>query len=360
MEKEISKKEGLKKIHFWLIINFIFLLISVFLFVYIYKMIQKSRQGLVVNNIGESAVNIENNNNQGKKRRFIDGVYQNEGSENLYPVSFMIDNHVAARPSSGLSKANLIYEAEVEGGITRFMAIYANADDVEKIGPVRSARPYFIDWNHEFSGVYGHCGGSPEALVKIAKDGIIDFNEFYNGDYFWRDGNRSAPHNVYISSEKIGEYLNKKGLDSGNFLSWKFKDESEDNERPDNQRITIGYAGDDFKVEWVYEKSGNVYARNMGGEAHKEESGEVIKVKNVIIQYITANEVDEKLRLKMEVVGEGEAMTCFDGTCKKGKWEKKNAAARTRFYNENGEEIVFNAGATWISIVRPEREVVID
>jgi hypothetical protein len=106
----------------------------------------------------------------------------------------MIDNSVFARPPSALSRAGLVYEAEVEGNATRLMAIFSSGKDLNEIGPVRSARPYFIEWAKEFGAPYVHCGGSPEALAILAKGGIIDINEFYGGAYFWRD----ETHEIFL------------------------------------------------------------------------------------------------------------------------------------------------------------------
>lgn len=290
-------------------------------------------------------------------RRLIDGIYVNRGEENIFPVGIIIENQVDARPQSGLSEANLVYEAEAEGWITRFLAFYAGKADIEKIGPVRSARPYFVDWVNEFSALFAHCGGSPEALVKIKKDKIYDLNEFYNEKYFWRDNAREPPHNIYTSSEKLRKYLETKGLTEGKYFSWQFKDDSEAAARPDNSEITINFKLSDYIVKWKYSKESNDYARYMAGEAHKDAEGHEVKAKNIIVEFVSAEIIDDDLRLKMEHIGEGKAIVCMDGRCEEGKWQKKTPASRTQFYNVGGEEFKFNAGATWIEAVRPSYDV---
>ena len=95
----------------------------------------------------------------------------------------------------------------------------------------------------------------------------------------------------------------------------------------------------------------------MAGQAAVDDSGEEIRAKNVIIQYLEAEVIDEELRLAMNVVGKGKAVVCLDGQCEEGAWQKRNLASRTRFYNSSGEEFVFNAGTTWVEVVRPEIEV---
>jgi len=290
-------------------------------------------------------------------RRALDGVLVAGGQENNYPVAVMIDNHLDARPSSGISQAGVVIEAEAEGGITRYLAIFDSSLDIKKIGPIRSARPYFIDWAKEFSALYVHVGGSPEALVKVIKEKVNDLNEFYKGEYFWRGTEKFAPHNVFTSMEKIKKYFSTKDFSSVNYFSWNFKDDLSQEKRPNAMEIKIDYVLRDYKVMWKYDKENNYFVRYLNGDLHREEDGTVLFAKNLIIQKIDARETDEDLRLDMDVIGEGEAVVCLDGSCQNGKWQKKNSEARTRFYDANNEEFVFNAGPSWINVVRPEYSV---
>jgi len=290
-------------------------------------------------------------------RRAIDGVYVVPGQEDRYPIAVVIENQVDARPQAGIAQANLVYEVEVEGGITRFLAIFTSGDEIAKIGPVRSARPYLVDWAEEFSAVMAHCGGSPEALVKITQDNINDLNEFYNGDNFWRDDNRTAPHNIYTSSAKLSQYLDDNKLGQGSFLTWKFKNDMAIDARLDSNTIDIAYRAPDYTVEWRYDKNDNDYTRYLAGVPHLDESGQSIKAKNVIIETAKADVIDSELRLKMADLGSGKAVVCEDGTCQEGVWQKRTATSRTRFYKSDGSEFEFNAGTTWIEVVRPEIKV---
>ena len=133
--------------------------------------------------------------------RWLDGILVPVNEVNAFPVAVVIDNDVLARPQAGLARASLVYEAPVEGGMTRYLAIFPADIDLEVIGPVRSARPYFVVWAEELRALFVHCGGSPEALARLKADTVYDLNEFYNNAYFWREesDNRSAPHNVLIS-----------------------------------------------------------------------------------------------------------------------------------------------------------------
>lgn len=346
--------------NFWFILSVLSIVLFFILsfFVYSYLVIPDT-QDLKVLNVEDNNLNyskpievddfIEKNGIcKNCVRRLIDGVYVKEGDENFYPIATIIDNHINARPQFGLSKANLVYEVEVEGGITRYLAIFANSEDIEKIGPIRSLRPYFIDLSREFSPLLAHVGGSPAALVQIVRDNIFNINQFYKGKYFWRDNEKKVPHNVYTSYSNLNAYLDSLNIKKGEFLEWKFKDDN--NSDTVYQVIEVPYDKYRYIVEWRYDKENNDYIRYLDNGIHYDGKQE-IRAKNVIIQYATSHAIDEKLRLDINVVGSGKASICFDGVCEVGGWIKKTATSRTRFYDNKFQEIAFNAGKIWINVV---------
>ncbi|MCF7819989.1 MAG: DUF3048 domain-containing protein [Candidatus Pacebacteria bacterium] len=271
-----------------------------------------------------------------------------------YPLAVIVDNHLDARPALGLSQAKLVYEVPVEGGITRYLAIFSSDQEIEAIGPVRSARPYFIDWVEPLSALFVHCGGSPEALVDIIQKDIIDLNEFYNADYFWRDSSRPAPHNVITSSDKLSAYLEKNNLSKASLISWQFKaDISPSKQAKEALEINIDYIADSHEVLWLYDQKTGKYIRNLAGEKHEDASGQIISAKTVIIKEVNSEVVDEKLRLKIDSQGEDKAVICFLGKCEEGSWKQTSASARERYY-VNGEEVVFLPGNFWIEVVDQE------
>jgi len=130
------------------------------------------------------------------------------------PLAVMINNAPAARPQSGLSQADIVYEVLAEGGITRLIGIFQSQAGIEKIGPIRSIRPYLIRLGESYGGVLVHAGGSPEAYSIIQKQGKQDLDEIGNaGAFFWRAKDRKAPHNLYSSDEKLREAAAKLGYD---------------------------------------------------------------------------------------------------------------------------------------------------
>jgi len=289
-------------------------------------------------------------------RRSIDGIYTEPAEANLYPIAVMIDNDPNARPQAGLAQAQLVYEAKAEGGITRFMAIFAGSDDLPIIGPIRSARPYYIDWARGFGALYVHVGGSPEALAILEKIDMFDINEFYQGKYFWRSDAKIAPHNVYGSQDNFQTYLKKLNATNRGYNAWLYKDEAPENERG-KKNITIDYSVNDFFVEWKYDQQSNNYIRYMAGQEHKDTDGTQISAKNIVIMQVAAKVIDDKLRREMSDIGEGKAWYCFDGYCAVGNWKKSDSDTREKIYNSSGEEVRFNAGTTWIQVVQYEEEL---
>lgn len=291
--------------------------------------------------------------------RKIDGVLVARGQENIFPYAVMVENHFEARPQSGLNQANLVYEALAEGGITRFMAIYASGDEVKEIGPVRSARPYFLDWVKEFGALFVHHGASFEAWDNIKKFEIFDLDQWYNPKYFYLRKDKVVPHNDFTSSALIEKALQDKDAPKkSDFEPWLFK---EDNERVfDSQytelaeTIVIKYSQLAYQVKWVYDKEKNEYLRFDGGRPHLDSEGKQITAKNIAVERNQAEIVSEEGHLLMGTVGLDEAIVFQDGIAIKGHWEKKSREGRTRFYGPGGQEVKFNRGTTWVEVVKKE------
>ncbi len=351
--EEIMKN---KKI-IWIFITILFLLLSLILFFFTYKIITSPNyfQNKILNRQNYD-LGVEKNTDNFISR-YIDGVLVEAEQENIYPLGIMIDNHLDARPSSGLAKANLVIEAEAEGSITRYLAFFASGEEIKKIGPIRSARPYFIDYARELSALYTHVGGSPEALALMKKNNTLHINEFYNGEYFWRDENSFAPHNVYSSTANLYSYLELKELEVGKFFPWLYKDDLNKDKRPATSTISINFGYDEYNVIWQYDYANNSYIRYLGGEIHREIDNQIISTKNIAITKVNGMVIDELMRLKMGTIGTGTAIVCLDGQCQEGTWKKDSATARLRFYSKEGSEFMFNRGTTWIEIVRPEKEI---
>jgi hypothetical protein len=223
-----------------------------------------------------------------------------------------------------------------------------------------------LDWTNELGALFTHCGGSPEALVKITKDKIINLNEFYNEKSFWRDSDRTASHNLFTSGEKLINYLERKNLEAGEYQTWKFKEDSLER-ATSSPEIAINYKAPYYSIKWVYSPDSNDYLRRLMDVPHQDEDGTEIKAKNIIVKFVATKVLDAELRLQINTIGKNKAIICLDGICQEGEWNKKSATDRTRYYYENGsssaeatadkEEVEFNAGPIWIQVVREGEKI---
>lgn len=317
------------------------------------------KSGLIKNKIDNQNKNKNNIEEEIKKKltkeRAIDGIFVAEDSPDFYPIAITIDNNGGAKPQAGLGNANLVIEAPVEGGITRFLAIFADGKNIEKIGPVRSARPYFLDWAKEFNALYCHVGGSPKSLKLIKQGAVLDLDQYFKSHYYWRSSKRSRPHNVFTSSELLNKALKNYFLTEHNFSSLIFKDDIELEKREEQKNIIINFSTGNFNsVMWKYNREDNEYLRFHNKKPHLTADGNMIKTKNLIIQKSRIRSIDTEDRKRIETIGSGDAIIFLDGKIISGKWEKQSRKKRTRFYDQENNEIRFNRGITWIEIVGDE------
>jgi len=303
--------------------------------------------------------------------------------EKRRPLTVMIENHSDSRPQSGLSKADVVYEAVAEGGITRFLAVFycgAAAEEVT-LGPIRSARTYFMDFASEYGDfpLYAHVGGANKpgpanALGQIGDYGWLakgnDMNQFSIGfPVFWRDYERighpvATEHTMYSTTEKLWGVASKRDLNAtdeeghrwdANFEEWKFKDDEESSLRGTIGKISFSFweNSPDYAVSWEYNKENNNYLRFNGGQPHKDLNNDSqIQAKTVIIQFMKEKgPIDEIKHMLYETVGSGKALIFQDGKVIEGSWKKEKRQARTKFIDKSGKEILLNRGPIWIEIV---------
>lgn len=287
----------------------------------------------------------------------LDGVMTTKERAERRPLGIMIENHPGARPQSGLDKASFVFETPAEGGITRFLAFFVE-NDVSEVGPVRSARTYFVDWAQEVKSVYAHCGGSVPALAQlrgISDSFICDINQFYYGPYFWREKGRSAPHNLYTTTEELRKAVSKADCEQkGSYEGYNFKEDAGKEIRPEEQVISIDFSSPAYEVVYRYNKENNHYLREQGGEAHKDsKSGEQIAPKTVVIMKTSRKLYYQNgIELwKVTTTGTGNAEVFMDGQRTVCTWERESINERTRFYDSSGQELLFNRGQIWVEVV---------
>ncbi len=280
------------------------------------------------------------------------------------PVALMVDDHPDARPQSGLSLADVVWHAPAEGGIPRYLAMFQSHLRKDLVGPIRSARVYFVLWAAEWNALYGHSGGSPQALALLRRKGegqyVFDANEFrYGGGAFRRESFRTAPHNVYTDAARMRRLGIRLGAeDHAMEPVWRFGPEAPLAERPEGGTITVPYPHN--KVSYAYDRETNTYPRDVSGEKGQTDAStdERIAPTNVVIMHVRFIETgDSKHRLEGDTVGSGKAEIATNGRIIRGTWEKRDDTDPTRFFDANGEPVVFTAGQTFIQVVPTDLKV---
>ncbi|MFH1171521.1 MAG: DUF3048 domain-containing protein [bacterium] len=299
--------------------------------------------------------------------RRVDGILVPANQANIVPVAVMIENLSIVRPQSGLASASVVYETLAEGGIPRLLAIFARTD-MKKVGPVRSSRPYFVDWASEYQGAYLHAGGSRDALNEIGKVRLrsIDALVGKTAKYFFRAGKVASTHNLFTRGTLLKQVKSAFGLaeKKASFRSWKFKNDPPLAKRPKQQKqLTIDFkSGAGYIVRYAYEQSTNSWLRFNGGKPHTDANyakPTQIRAKNVIVQLVPKERIlDKKLRILLDITGSGKGWLLQDGGLQRITWKKTSASARTLFFLQNGTEVNFNRGSTWIEVVPSNRTVV--
>lgn len=289
-------------------------------------------------------------------------VKEMKDMESRYPIAVMIENHIDARPQSGYNSADLVFETLAEGGITRTMAIFWGKD-VEEIGPIRSARQYYLEWLMPFDPLYMHIGYASSTDPKVNAGGNIAAYGIKTLDRygtFWRSTKKYAPHNAYTSTELLYQKAKDYGYTGkpGEIDSWKFKKDEPENERGTGPTTTITFFerlwnGGIYDITWKYDRNRNVYLRFNNNTKYTDDNTQTqVYAKNVIIQRVKMTSTfDAKAHIIITTIGSGDAVILRDGQVTEGTWKKKDLKSRTHYYDKDEKEIVFNRGITWIEAV---------
>jgi len=272
----------------------------------------------------------------------------------------MVDDHIGARPQSGLTGASVVWHAPAEGGIPRYMALFQEGNP-KAVGPVRSSRLYFIAWAAEWKSVYVHVGGSPQALELLrSRDGrgrvVYDADGFrYEGRYLWRITSRFAPHNVYTDGKNLRALAKQVGAKAVTYEpAWRFAPDLARDERPRGGRIVVPYL--ENRITYTYDRRTNRYPRTVSGEGKQVDAANKSRVapKNVVIMVMPFGRLNDgttKARLEAQFTGTGVAWIATNGSTIKGTWKKSSRTGPTRFYGRNGKQVTLTVGQTFIQVV---------
>ena len=276
---------------------------------------------------------------------------------NTRPIAVSINNNHDAYPHAGLQDAYLAYELIAEGGITRIIALFKD-QTTEKIGSVRSARHYFLDYVMENDAIFVHYGHSPQALSDIKSLKINNINGMYDAKGFFRDTSlhRAYEHTAFTSMNRINKLIKSKGYrNTTNEQLLKYspiKVKYNIENKKEANTVEIVYSSYQT-TKYVYDKDNMNYKMYMGGKEHTDLiTKKQYTVKNIITYQVenTSISSDKKGRQELKNIGSGEGYYISNGEAIKIKWSKKDRASKTIYTLEDGSELKVNDGNTWIHI----------
>ena len=304
--------------------------------------------------------------------------------ENARPIAVMTPNDSNALPHYNLSKADILYECPVEGGITRSMAVIKDWEDLDRIGNVRSCRDYFVYWALEWDSIYVHFGG-PFYIENIIEQestnnitGCSYGNKGRSGLFenaFYRAKDRSAPQNAYASAEGINKAIDKLGYSKTYREDYyvadhfKFAPSSKPNtlesysDAISAKEIDLKAAYPITKTSFTYNEEDGLYYRYMYGKADVDAANDnqQLAFKNVFVQFAYHEVRDQKGYLAFQVhdtTREGYYFT--NGKAIRVSWEKTADYEPTRYFDDKGNEIEINTGKTMICIVEDGDTIDVD
>ena len=279
----------------------------------------------------------------------LTGIGTNDNTDQR-AIAVMVNNHTQARPQSGLSQADIVYELLAEAEITRFLAVF-QSDMPERVGPIRSARDYYVELAKGLNSIYIAHGYSPEAQQMLASGYVDNLNgQQYDGTLFKRSSERRAPHNSYISYESIAEGANRKGYDlKGAPTSFTFLNELEvkDLQGESATEVSINYGANAYNVKFEYD--GEKYIRHSNGEQTVDaETSKPVAVDNVFIIETTHKVVDNKGRRDIDLKSGGKGYLLQKGKVNKIEWANKGGHIVPVL---NGNDVGLVPGKTWVNII---------
>ena len=295
----------------------------------------------------------------GKTPSFLTGEYVKDKTAKRRPVALMYNNIINAMPHSGISNADVCYEAPVEGGITRIMGIFQNYDKLKKMGSVRSCRIYYCAFALEWDAIYSHYGQSQYALGFLKSDKIDNVGALNAENYFYRTTDRVAPHNAFTSGKNLNNAIKalkyrkeyKKGY-KGHFKFANFGEKVDLNSKKTAKTVGMGYV---INKPWYKFKNGQYYRYQYGEKHIDDQNNKQLHCSNIIIQFVDSTLYPDNKSLNITVNGSGKGWFITNGKAEKITWKKdKQMSGQTKYFDETGKEIVLNTGKTWVQIVQNE------
>jgi len=277
-----------------------------------------------------------------------------------HPIAVMVDDQAGARPQSGFNAAAVVIQAPAEGGIPRYMMIFQNQIP-GSVGPVRSARQYFIEWAAGWNAMYVHHGGSPQALATLQVDGrgqlVWNADGFrWSPTYLWRISQRPSPHNVYTDGLHLRALARRIDVpDDPIPTTWTFEPQPVADTYSGNV-ITVVYPNE--AITFRYDATRNIYLRYINGSAKPQvdaADGQLVTPTNVVVIRMhfgpLLNSNPAKHRLEAADVGRGDAWISTGGRTIHGYWTKTSVGAPLLFFDGSGHPAALQPGQTFIEVL---------
>ena len=291
----------------------------------------------------------------------LTGLPVTEAATLQHPIAVMIDDHKDARPQSGFNAADIVWQAPAEGGIPRYMLVFQSRLP-SRLGPIRSARQYYIEWAAEWRAMYAHIGGSPQALATLAAKGHgqLVFNADglrFDGSDMFRTTDHAAPHNLYTDRKRLLSMEAAVGATDGPVTPiWAFGPPLAADARPHGTTITIHYPYE--TIRYRYDAATNTYRRVIDGAKTAQvdaADGMPVTPTNVVILRMRFGPLNDghpnKHRLEAQDVGSGEAIVSMNGRVIHGRWKKAAVGAPTLLFGPDESPITLAAGQTFVQVI---------
>ncbi|SFR96211.1 DUF3048 domain-containing protein [Anaeromicropila populeti] len=297
---------------------------------------------------------------EGKAQSTLTGLWVDKELVAKRPYAIMINNIKAANPQSGISQASILYEAVVEGGITRLMGIFEDFDS-KRIGSVRSARHYFCSFADEYDAIFVHYGQTKYAISKMEELGTDNLSglEGVGTTVFYRDNSIQAPHNAFASYEGILKGTKEKKYRterSENTNPFTFNESDIQIDGKDAKKVSLGYSNYTTPY-FTYDEQEKVYKRFQFGGPHIDKStGEQLTFKNIIIQLVKEWDIDKNGYQTMDIEqASGSGYYLTNGKVTEITWTKNEDKKERVYYDKDGNELKLNVGKTFISVFPRDR-----
>ncbi len=278
------------------------------------------------------------------------------------PVLISVENHKDARPQWGITDADIVWEMEAEGGITRMLLMFADASRIpEKVGPTRSARHYFVELVEGFDAIFVHFGGSPQGYNAIDNHGTNHIDGMTDGSTFSRDTSRnvSSEHRAYTTGERVMKAIENKDfrttLEDEYVNPFKFNSVAKKLTDGECNQMVVDFSSY-ATYTYNYNAEDKLYYSTLNGNNFNDSDGNQQSFTNLLICYADKTSLgDKKNRISLDL-SEGTGVYVSNGTYQEITWEKGGYSDMMKFYDADGKELSLNTGRTYIGIVASSRE----